>query len=247
MKISLFIPCTMEQFYPGAALATLNLLEKLGCEVDYPMNQTCCGQPMLNAGCRSDAKATAQHFINTFKHADYIVCPSGSCVSMVRNHFDGLVEDNQEINSLRQKTYELCEFLVDILKVKQLDSEFHCQAGLHQSCHGLRELKLASGSERVQTKFSKPEYLLSLVKGLQLVTLKRPDECCGFGGTFAVDEKEVSCLMGEDRLADHEQAGATCIIGYDTSCQMHLEGIATRQKKNLRFLHIAQVLAGEMQ
>ena len=244
MKVSLFIPCYMDQLYPDIAMATLTLLEKLGCTVDYPMNQTCCGQPMANTGCSEDAKATAKHFIDVFKGSDYIVCPSGSCVSMVREHYDGLVPDSEEVNSLRSKTYELCEFLVDVLKVEKIDAEFNYKVGLHQSCHGLRELRLGSCSEQMVDKYSKTESLLRMVKGIELVSPERPDECCGFGGTFAVAEKDVSCLMGEDRINDHENAGAEVIVGYDSSCLMHMGGISNRQKRNLKFMHIAEILNG---
>jgi L-lactate dehydrogenase complex protein LldE len=234
----------MDQMYPHVAMATLKLLESLGCSVDYPMGQTCCGQPMANTGCKQDSKATAAHYIDTFKDAEYIVCPSGSCVSMVRKHYDGLVPDRAKENSVRQKTYELCEFLVDVLKIEKLDCSFPHKVGLHQSCHGLRELGLGSCSEQMVEKFSKAEQLLAMVEGLTLVELQRPDECCGFGGTFAVAEKDVSCLMGEDRIIDHEDAGAEVMTGYDSSCLMHMEGLASRQKKPLRFVHIAEILAG---
>lgn len=244
MKVFLFIPCYMDQLYPHVAMATLNLLEKLGCEVVYPMSQTCCGQPMANTGCSDDTKATAKHFIDVFKGSDYIVCPSGSCVSMVREHYTGLVPDTEEVNNLRSKTFELCEFLVDVLKIEKIDAEFNHKVGLHQSCHGLRELRLGSCSEQMVEKYSKAETLLRMVKGLELVEPDRPDECCGFGGTFAVAEKDISCLMGEDRINDHENAGAEVIVGYDSSCLMHMGGISNRQKRNLKFMHIAEILNG---
>ncbi|MCM8543489.1 MAG: (Fe-S)-binding protein [Lentisphaeraceae bacterium] len=244
MQVSLFIPCYMDQLYPNVAMATLTLLEKHGCTVSYPMNQTCCGQPMANTGCSTDTKATAKHFIDVFKGADYVVCPSGSCVSMVREHYTGLVPDTEEVNELRSKTYELCEFLTGVLKVEKIDAEFNHKVGLHQSCHGLRELRLGSCSEQMVEKFSKAGELLNMVKGIELVEPERPDECCGFGGTFAVAEKDVSCLMGEDRINDHERAGAEVIVGYDSSCLMHMGGISKRQKRNLKFMHIAEILNG---
>ncbi|MCM8538136.1 MAG: (Fe-S)-binding protein [Lentisphaeraceae bacterium] len=244
MKVSLFIPCYMDQMYPNVAMATLTLLEKLGCEVDYPLDQTCCGQPMANTGCTSESKATAAHYIDVFKDAEYIVCPSGSCVSMVRNHYEGIAPDTELASKVRKNTYELCEFLVDVLKVDKLEVSFPHKVGLHQSCHGLRELDLGSCSERMTEKFSKAEQLLEMVDGLELVELQRPDECCGFGGTFAVAEKEVSCLMGEDKLTDHEDAGAEVMTGYDSSCLMHLSGLSSRQKRPLKFYHIAEILSG---
>jgi L-lactate dehydrogenase complex protein LldE len=163
---------------------------------------------------------------------------------MVRNHYKGIVDDNETTRNVRQKTYELCEFLVDILKVEKVAAKFPYKVGLHQSCHGLRELNLGSCSEQMVAKFSKAEQLLGMVEGLELVTLQRPDECCGFGGTFAVAEKDVSCMMGEDRIEDHESAGAEVMVGYDSSCMMHMSGLAKRQKKDLKFYHIAEILAG---
>jgi L-lactate dehydrogenase complex protein LldE len=244
MKVSLFIPCFMDQLYPNAAMATLTLLEKLGCQVDYPMDQTCCGQPTANSGCKSDSTAAAAHYVDVFKDADYIVCPSGSCVSMVRKHYDGIAPDTAEAKATREKTYELCEFLVDVLKVKKIDASFPYKVGLHKSCHGLRDLRLGPCSEQMKERPSKADTLLNMVEGIELVTLTRKDECCGFGGTFSVAEKEVSCLMGEDRINDHESAGAEVIVGYDSSCLMHMSGLAKRQGRKLRFLHIAEVLSG---
>ncbi|MCM8534048.1 MAG: (Fe-S)-binding protein, partial [Lentisphaeraceae bacterium] len=194
MNVSLFIPCYMDQMYPHVAVATMELLEQQGCSVDYPLEQTCCGQPMANTGCTSDTKATAKHFLKVFGQADYIVCPSGSCVSMVRQHYGDLITDKDELESLRSKVYELCEFLVDIVQVKSLSASFPYKVGLHQSCHGLRELALGSCSEKMTKSYSKPESLLKMVKDIELIELSRKDECCGFGGTFAVAEKDVSCL-----------------------------------------------------
>ena len=245
MNVALFIPCYIDQLYPHVGMAMVNLLEKLGLAVEYPEAQTCCGQPMANSGCSADAVPSARHFIETFKEHEYIVCPSGSCVSMVRNHYDDLVGDHPDYEGVRSRTYELCEFLTDVVKVSKLEVAFPHKVGLHQSCHGLRELRLGQSSERVGEPFSKVRPLLELVEGLELVDLARADECCGFGGTFSVDEEAVACAMGRDRIKDHLQAGAEVITGTDMSCLMHLDGLLRRDGTSLRVLHIAQILAGE--
>ena len=193
-------------------MATLELLEKQGVEVEYPEAQTCCGQPMANAGCRKDAMPAAEHFVKTFAGYEYVVCPSGSCVSMVRNHYGDLLPEGEEVLAVRRRTYELCEFLTDVLEVDDIDARFPHRVGFHQSCHGLRELRLGRSSERQDPPFSKPRGLLDQVEGLEIVELTRTDECCGFGGAFSVDEGAVSALMGKNRIADHERAGAEYIV-----------------------------------
>ncbi|MFT5122353.1 MAG: L-lactate dehydrogenase complex protein LldE [Kiritimatiellia bacterium] len=242
MKVGLFIPCYMDVIYPDAAMATLKLLEQFVDVVEYPTQQTCCGQPMANTGCVDDAKPVAEHFIKTFTGYDYIVCPSGSCTSMVRNHYHGLVPDDPETLAIRNKTYELCEFMTDILKVSELKASFPHKVGIHQACHGLRELRLGSSSERRDPKFSKLRQLLDLVKDIEIVDLKRVDECCGFGGTFSVNEEAISALMGKNRVADHEQAGAEYIVSADMSCLMHMQGLIKRAKKPMQVKHIAEIL-----
>jgi len=241
MEIGLFIPCYIDQFYPQAGVATLRLLEKFGCRVEYPAEQTCCGQPMANSGCEKEAIPTYLHFVETFQKYDFIVAPSGSCVYQVRKHYD-CIEQTEQVRRIREKTVDLSSFLLDVLKVEQLDAKFPFKVGLHQSCHGLRGLRLGQSSERVGESFSKIKTLLQMVDGLELVELDRPDECCGFGGTFATTEETVSVKMGQDRLADHERNGAEVITAGDTSCLMHLEGIIRRQKKKLRVMHFAEIL-----
>ena len=245
MKIGLFIPCYMNELYPSASFATLEILERLGLDVEYPMSQTCCGQPMANTGCTEDLKDLAMHFLKTFKDYDYIVGPSGSCVSMVRNHYAQFLEGVEGFEHLKTHTYELCEFLHDIIKVESLNVSFPYKVGLHNSCHGHRELGLGSPSELHVTPFNKLENLLKKVDGIELVSLSRPDECCGFGGTFAVTESAISAFMGNDRIADHLNAGAEVITGADMSCLMHMDGLIRRQGKPLRIMHIAQILNGE--
>ena len=241
MTVGLFIPCYVDQFYPNAAIATLELLEKLGVQVVYPPKQTCCGQPMANSGFEHLTKESNDLFIRNFRGFDYIVAPSGSCVLHMKDH---LHSDNYpaEAKAMRGKVYELIEFLTDVLKVDRLKARFPHKVGLHQSCHGQRGLKLAQMSELVAPAFSKPEQLLRLVEGLELVELTRQDECCGFGGTFCVAEEAVSVKMGKDRVADHLQHGAAYITASDMSCLMHMEGILHRQKSQVKVLHIAEIL-----
>lgn len=241
-KVGLFIPCYVDQLYPQVGLSTLRVLRGLGLDIEFPEEQTCCGQPMANSGCGEDARPLAEKFLRIFGRYDHVVAPSGSCVSMVRNHYEQWLAGKPGFEHLRDNTFELCEYLVDIAKVTRVDGDFARKVGLHMSCHGLRELRMASSSERMVAPFNKVKVLLEQLRGIQLVDLKRPDECCGFGGTFAVAEEAVSCLMGQDRIRDHEQAGAEVIAGFDMSCLMHLEGLLTRDKKPMQVLHVAQIL-----
>src|SRR5690349_9257779 len=243
LTVGLFIPCYVDQLYPAVGLATLGLLERHGVRVEYPTEQTCCGQPMANSGCTGDAAPLAAKFLRLFRGYEYVVAPSGSCVSMVRNHYDQFLAGKPGFDHLKTSTFELCEFLVDVLKLARLEGRFPHRVGLHQSCHGLRELRLGSGSERLIPAFSKTADLLRGIEGLELVELSRPDECCGFGGTFAVTEEAVSCAMGRDRIADHERAGAEVITAGDVSCLMHLEGLIRHDGKPLRTMHVAELLA----
>ena len=243
MTVGLFIPCYVDQFYPQVAIATLQLLEKLGVKVGYPANQTCCGQPMANSGFEHLTKGCNELFVDNFAEFDYIVCPSGSCTLHIKEH---LHHEAQEAaaTGIRKKIYELTEFIVDVLKVERLNAKFPHKVGMHQSCHGQRGLKIAQMSELVAAPFSKPGKLLQMVEGLELVELTRADECCGFGGTFCVTEEAVSVKMGKDRVADHVSSGAAFITAADMSCLMHMEGILKRQKSSVQVKHIAEILNG---
>ena len=244
-RVGLFIPCYIDQFYPQVGLATVEVLEKYGLDIEYPEGQTCCGQPMANTGCSADARSLAERFIQLFKPYDYIVCPSGSCVAMVRKHYAEFFHGREaEYHAVRDKTFELCEFLVDVLKVEHLTGCFPYRVGLHQSCHGLRELRLGSSSEIVGPAHSKARLLLQSLEGIEFTQLTRPDECCGFGGTFAVAEEAISCMMGQDRLHDHERGGTQVLTAMDMSCLMHLEGLLRRDQKPMRVMHIAEIIAG---
>jgi L-lactate dehydrogenase complex protein LldE len=241
----LFIPCYIDQLYPRVGLATLELLEQCGVRVEYPDGQTCCGQPMANTGCTDEARPLAQRFLAIFKEYDYIVAPSGSCVAMVRLHYEHFLHGQPGFEELIRKTFELCEFLTDVIKVERIDGRFPHKVGLHQSCHGLRELRLGKSSELVGTPYGKARQLLALLDGIEFSTLSRPDECCGFGGTFAVNEEAVSCLMGRDRIADHEKSGTEVLTANDMSCLMHLDGLIRRERKPIRVMHVAEILAGD--
>jgi L-lactate dehydrogenase complex protein LldE len=198
---------------------------------------------MANAGFHEDARPVAERFLRTFADYEYIVSPSGSCVAMVRHHYEQVLGHSAALHEVAHKTFELCEFLTDVLKVERMTGRFPHRVGLHQSCHALRELRTASDSELVGPAFNKPRRLLESLDGIQLTNLARPDECCGFGGLFAVSEEAVSCAMGMDRVADHEQAGTEILTSTDMSCLMHLDGLIRRQRKTMRVLHVAEIFA----
>jgi L-lactate dehydrogenase complex protein LldE len=242
MSVALFIPCYIDQLYPQVARATLAVLEARGVKVTFPTEQACCGQPMANAGCEGDAHAAARRFVRTFADHDTIVAPSGSCVHYVRHHFDALPQTPQ-VQQVRSRTIELTDFLMTLPEGPPID--FPYRVGVHVGCHALRGLRQATASELGPTPGGPLRTLLGRLRGAEVVPLDRHDECCGFGGTFAVDEPEISAHMGSDRIADHRRHGAQVLVSGDTSCLMHLEGIARRQGTALPVLHIAQVLNGE--
>ncbi|GLB51257.1 glycolate oxidase [Neptunitalea chrysea] len=242
--VGLFIPCYIDQFFPEVGKATLELLEKNGCKVIYPEEQTCCGQPMANTGMEEVGKKIYQSMGELFKGCDYIVGPSPSCVYHITKHYD-VVEQTPEIKHLRAHTYDLVEFLYDILHIEKLEVSFPYRVGLHKGCHGLRGMQLDNPSELMKDIPSKWGHVLGLVKDIQMTELTRTDECCGFGGTFAVAEEAVSTKMGRDRIADHVNNNVEVITSGDMSCLMHLKGIIDRQKSNLKVMHIANILNGD--
>lgn len=244
MKIALFIPCFIDAYFPEVGIATLELLERLGCEVDYPLAQTCCGQPMSNSGCRDDAAGCEALFVRNFSGYDHIVAPSASCVHHVREHLDA-IDQTDEVTHVRRHTFELVDFLHDVLRVKAFPwASFPHTVGLHNSCTALRALRHASASEIDEPPFSKPMALLQTVKGIRFTLPRRPDECCGFGGTFSVTEAPVSAKMGYDKVNDFREAGAEYIVSADMSCLMHQKGCAQRMGAPVKFIHIAQILNG---
>lgn len=244
MRVGLFVPCYIDAFEPKVGIATLELLERLGLQVGYPLDQTCCGQPMANSGFNDAAAGAEALFVKLFSGFDVIVCPSGSCTQHVRNHLDA-IEQTDQVVGVRRRTVELVEFLHDELRVDDFPwAEFPHKVGYHNSCGTLRSLGHAQMSEVNAPFFSKPLDLLAKVKGLELVQPARPDECCGFGGTFSIFEEAVSAKMGQDRVEAHYKAGAEYIASADSSCLMHQQGCAERLGLPVKFIHIAQILNG---
>lgn len=245
MRVGLFVPCYVDQMFPDVAMATLEVLERQGVEVVVPAGQTCCAQPLFNAGQWDAARPLAERHLAVFEDFEHVVCPSGSCVAMVRHHYRELLAGRTGRSGGTPRTWELCEFLTDVLGVERIEGRFPHRVGLHASCHSLRTLRLAPASERrgppVQDRVA---CLLRGLDGLELVDVPRADECCGFGGVFAVEEAAVSAAMGRDRVAAHRGAGAEVLTSVDMSCLCHLEGIARRDAAPIAVLHVAQILAG---
>ncbi|WEK34662.1 MAG: (Fe-S)-binding protein [Candidatus Pseudobacter hemicellulosilyticus] len=236
MHVQLFIPCFIDQLYPQTAFNMVKVLEKAGCTVSYNSNQTCCGQPAYNAGFRDDAKAVCGKFIKDFSGTDYIVGPSASCVGFVKNYFPTLFENSSQHNAVRdlqKRTYELTDFLVNVLKVDDFGASLHAKATYHDSCAALRECKVKT----------EPRTLLSHVNGLEIVEMKDVETCCGFGGTFAVKFEPISVGMADQKVTNARQTGAECIISTDHSCLMHLDGYIKHKGLNIQTMHIADVLA----
>ena len=196
---------------------------------------------MANSGFEHLTQGCNSLFVKNFSGFDYIVCPSGSCTLHIKDHLHD-EENEAAAQNIRHKIYELTEFLVDVLKIKELNAKFPYKVGMHQSCHGQRGLHLSQMSELVAAPFSKPLQLLNMVDGIELIALSRTDECCGFGGTFCVAEEAVSAKMGKDRVKDHVYHGAEYITGVDMSCLMHMESILRRNKSKVQIRHIAEIL-----
>ena len=243
MKIGLFIPCYINAIYPEVGVATYKLLTHFGLDVDYPVDQTCCGQPMANGGFKQEALPLAKTYEQLFNTYDYVVAPSGSCVAFVRHQHPELLNKTACTTEASTKTYDICEFLHDILKIDHLPGRFPHRVSVHNSCHGLRELKLGAASELNIKPFSKLKNLLSLVDGVEVFEPVKVDECCGFGGMFAIEEPDVSLAMGMDKIADHQQTQAEFITGADSSCLLHMEGIVKKNKLPIQIIHIVQILA----
>lgn len=242
MRIGLFVPCYVDQLRPSVAVATLELLEQQGLRVDFPAAQTCCGQPLWNGGDRRGAAALAERFVAIFGTHDAVVAPSASCVAMVRRHYVALLPEHAELRAVAERTFELCAFLADRLGAT-IAGRLRARVGLHESCHALRELRQGRASERRTGAASDPaRRLLAGIEELTLVEVDRSDECCGFGGSFSVEEEAVSRRMGEDRLRAHAAAGAECIVSTDVSCGLHLEGLARRAGPRLPVRHVAELL-----
>ena len=240
MKIGLFIPCYVDAVYPEVGMATYKLLKHLGIDVTYPQRQTCCGQPMANAGFEKQAIPLAEKFEELFNGFDYVVAPSVSCTAFIRINYSRLLAHECQT---AKKAMDVVEFLHDVVKVKQKLGTFPYKVSLHNSCHGVRELGLSSPSEQHVEKFNKIRDLLSLVDGINVVEPERPDECCGFGGMFAIEETAISAQMGKDKVERHIQTGAEYVTGPDCSCLMHMAGVAKKQGLKIEFKHVVEILA----
>lgn len=243
MKVGLFIPCYINAIYPGVGVASYKLLKSLGVDVDYPVDQTCCGQPMANAGFENESANLARKFDEKFKGYDYIVGPSSSCVAFVRDNYGRLLKQEQHNCSSDGKIYDLCEFIHDIVKPEKLNAKFPHKVSIHNSCHGVRLMHLSAASELNIPYFNKLRDLLSLVEGIEILEPERVDECCGFGGMFAIEEEAVSVCMGHDKVMNHIKTGAEYIVGADSSCLMHQAGIINREKLPIKTIHIVEILA----
>ena len=251
MKIGLFIPCYVDAVYPEVGMATYKLLRHLGLDVTYPERQTCCGQPMANAGFEKQAVPLAEKFETLFSEFDYVVAPSVSCTAFIRLNYPRLLgggktathtEGAHECQTAK-KAMDVVEFLHDVVKVDRRLGTFPHRVSLHNSCHGVRELGLSSPSEQHVEKFNKIRDLLQLVDGIDIVEPERPDECCGFGGMFSVEETAVCAQMGRDKVERHMQTGAEYVTGPDCSCLMHMAGVAKKQGLKMEFKHVVEILA----
>lgn len=245
MKVGLFIPCYVDAVFPKVGDACYRLLRHLGVDVAYPKGQTCCGQPMANAGFAKDAASLAKKYDDMFSGFDYVVAPSVSCTAFIRLQYPHILKDANHKCHIADNTMDMVEFLHDILKVNTTLGKFPHKVSLHNSCHGVRELNLSSPAERMEPRFNKIKDLLDLVEGIEVVMPERADECCGFGGMFSVEELAVSKQMGEKKLARHIATGAQYITGADCSCLMHMAGIAAKEHtgSGIEFRHVVEILA----
>lgn len=245
MRVALFIPCFVNALYPEVGKASYKLLTSLGLDVSYPLEQTCCGQPMGNAGYESDAEPLVQRMEELFAEYDYVVGPSASCVSFVREAYPRLTHHDDKHQCLSSRMYEICEFLHDIVKPTSLNARFPHKVSIHNSCHGVRLMGLSAPSEQNIPYHSKLRDLLSLVDGIEITEPERRDECCGFGGLFSIEESAVSVRMGRDKVQRHIATGAEFITGADSSCLMHMQGVIEREKLPISTKHIVEILTAE--
>jgi L-lactate dehydrogenase complex protein LldE len=225
MRVALFITCFNDTLFPSTGRAVVELLERLGHEVDVPLEQTCCGQMHANSGYAEDGIALARRFERIFDGAEAIVSPSASCVGMVREHCPAVAD----------RTFELSEFLVDRLGVVDVGASFPHRVTLHPTCHSLRVLRVGD----------RPRRLLEAVRGIELVELEEAGECCGFGGTFAIKNADTSMAMLSDKLRRILDTRAEVCTAADTSCLMHIGGALRRQRAGVRTLHLAEILAAQ--
>jgi L-lactate dehydrogenase complex protein LldE len=238
MLISLFIACYNDTLFPDTGKAVVKVLERLGHTVEFRAAQTCCGQMHFNTGYRPDAVAIMKKFVEVFRGAEVICVPSASCVAMMRDHYPKMAAEaglEREIADLLPRIYEFTELLVDKLGVTDVGATYPHSVTMHTSCHSLRSLHIGD----------KPQQLLKSVRGLDLIELPAADQCCGFGGTFAIKNAEVSTAMLSEKMRSILSTGAEVCTGGDNSCLMHIGGGLTRQKGTARCVHIAEILASE--
>jgi L-lactate dehydrogenase complex protein LldE len=236
MKVQLFIPCFVDQLYPETGMNMVKILEKVGCEVTYNSKQTCCGQPAYNAGYVNECKNVSEKFISDFAGDGFIVSPSGSCTGYIRNSFDEIFEKSgleKEIDNIKKRTFEISEFLVDVLQIEDIGATFEGLATYHDACGALRECGIKSG----------PRKLLNNVKGLELIEMKECETCCGFGGTFAVKFEPISVAMAQTKVQSALETGAKYLISTDVSCLMHIDAYIQKNKIDLKTMHLVDVLA----
>ena len=230
-RVGLFVTCLADTVYPEVGQATVTVLERLGLEVIFPLEQTCCGQMHLNSGYPDEARALAERFVEIFESFDAVVSPSGSCVALVREHYAGLLEGADR--GVPGRTWELSQLLVDVLGVEDVGSGFEGTVTYHPTCHSLRLLRVGDA----------PLRLLRAVPGVELVELPDAEECCGFGGTFAVKNADVSGAMLDEKLSSVLATGAEVVCACDASCLMHIGGGLHRRGAAVRPLHLAEILA----
>ncbi len=238
-RVSLFIPCFVDQLVPQAGLDVVRVLRRLGYQLDFPAEQTCCGQPAFNTGYWDEARPVAERFLRVFASAETVVCPSGSCTTMVRNFYPELFKDDArlraEAEQLGKRVYEFSEFLVRVAKVADVGAAFPHRVALHDACHAMRELHLTDT----------PRELLKHVRGLELVELPHREECCGFGGAFSVKMGMISAGMGDAKVQNIETTGAEYVTALDPSCLLHIEGMLRHDKAKARTIYLASILAQE--
>ncbi|MDB5051973.1 MAG: Fe-S oxidoreductase [Bacilli bacterium] len=236
MKVSLFITCLADQMYPEVGESVVRLLHRYGCEVDFPGSQTCCGQPAFNSGYQDEAREVARNLIRAFEHSDYVVSPSGSCTGMVHHYYPHLFQAEPEwaakAEALVNKTYEFTQFLVQVLGVTDVGASFAAKVTYHPSCHAMRLLGVKD----------EPLQLLSEVQGVEYIDLPNKQDCCGFGGTFAVKMADMSEAMVCEKAACVCATSAEVLVGTDMGCLMNIAGRLNKEGRNIRVMHLAQLL-----
>ncbi len=239
MKVALMLTCINDTMFPETGKSVVRLLRRLGVDVDFPAAQTCCGQPMINTGYLDEAVPVVRQFVSAFEGYDAIVTPSGSCAGSARHQHDMVARrsgDARLVEAVARtgpRTYELSEFLVDVLGVEDVGAYFPHKVTYHPTCHSLRLLGVGD----------RPTRLLRAVKGLRLADLPAAEECCGFGGTFALKNAETSVAMGADKVRHARETGAEVLVAGDNSCLLHMGGILSRQRSGMRVMHLAEILA----